>query len=132
MPYTTAIANAELDARLGSGAPATIYLEFSSTTPNADGTGVTEPAGGSYARLAVTNNVANWPAAVNRIKSNGAILSWPQATANWAGLTHILAYDVAVGGTPISYGPITGAPVTVNSGTFAQFAIGALTFQHLV
>ena len=52
-----------LDADFGSGTPATWYLAAFLTMPAADGTGGVEPAVGSYARVAVTNNGTNWPVA---------------------------------------------------------------------
>lgn len=61
--------------------PATLYFGLSTTTIYADGTGITEPSGGLYARVAVTNNVTNFPANADSF----AGLS-PTAT-QWAGTT---------------------------------------------
>lgn len=52
-----------LDAKFGSGSPATVYAALLLTLPLGDGTGGTEFSGGTYARIAVTNNNTNFPAA---------------------------------------------------------------------
>lgn len=108
--------------------PATMYVGLSSTTPTNTGTNVTEPSTGSYARVSVTNNATNWPAASSRSKSNGTAITFPTATADWlsgANLTHFVIYDAASSGNFIAWGELT-APVAVTSGTQAAFAVGAL------
>jgi hypothetical protein len=53
-----------LDNEFGSGSPATLYLAAFTTMPADDGTGGVEPTGGGYARIPITNNATNFPAAV--------------------------------------------------------------------
>jgi hypothetical protein len=88
-------ANNMLDSRFGSVAvaiPATYYVGLSTTTPTNTGTNVTEPAGGSYARVAVTNNATNFPAAAARSKASaGTFRGWGALAA---------AQAIASGGTP--------------------------------
>lgn len=52
-----------LDGKFGSGTPATVYAALFVTIPNGDGTGGTEFTGGTYARIGITNNNTNFPAA---------------------------------------------------------------------
>jgi len=52
-----------LDNIYGSGTPATLYAAMMTTIPDGDGTGGVEFAGGTYARVAKTNNSTNFPAA---------------------------------------------------------------------
>src|SRR3954469_24674147 len=67
------------DSQFGGGAttwaPASWFPALSTTTPAADGSGFTEPVGGSYARPTITNNATNFTAAVTSAgtttKSNG-------------------------------------------------------------
>lgn len=132
MPLTDAGANLALNAILGdnrsSAAPATLYVALSSTTPTAAGGNVTEPSGGAYARVAVTNNNTNFPSAASRAKSNGATITFPTATVSWGVLTHAVLYDASSGGNAIAYAQFSSA-LTVFNGTAVQFSIGSLTFS---
>jgi hypothetical protein len=124
-------ANLVLDlifSKATNNAAATYYIGLSSTTPTNSGTNVTEPSGGNYARVAVTNNATNFPAASGRAKSNGTTIVFPTATADWvagANLTHFVIYDAASAGTFVGWGALT-TPAPVLSGTQASFAAGDL------
>lgn len=124
-------ANLVLDLLFGLGtntAASTYYIGLSSTTPTDNGTNVTEPSGGSYARAQVDNNSTNFPNAAARLKSNGTNIVFPVATADWvagADLTHFVIYDAANGGNFVAWGALT-TPSPVLSGTQASFPIGDL------
>lgn len=108
-------------------APATLYLGLSTTTPAADGTGVTEPAGGSYARVAVTNNGTNFPSASGGAKANGTVITFPTATASWGTCTYWTLYDASSGGNLLNYGAINGGTgKAIGSGDSAKVAVGDL------
>jgi len=115
--YFTVFKNTILDDMLGSSATklgVTIELGLSSTTPNPDGSNITEPTGGGYARLSITNNSTNWPPASGGIKSNGIEYNWTPSGANWNGLTHWVIWD---SGIPKLFGILdngSGTPQTVN------------------
>lgn len=111
-------------------APATWYLGMSTTAPNDDGTGFTEPVGGSYARVAITNNATNWPAAATiggvTTKKNGAKFTFPTPTGLWGLLSYYGLFVVSSGGTPEFFNPLD-TPITVQSGnTPVEFDIGFL------
>jgi len=109
-------------------AAATYYFGLSSTLPANDGTNVTEPSTGSYARVAVTNDATNFPASASRAKANGTVITFPVATADWvagADLTHFVVYDAASAGNFVGWGALT-LPVAVLSGTQASFPAGDL------
>ena len=106
-------------------APATIYVGLSTADPLDDGSGIAEPAGGSYARVAVTNNATNWPAASGGAKSNGTAVTFPKATAGWGVVTHFFCSDLATGGNMLGHGSLT-ASKTVDSGDTISFPIGDL------
>lgn len=93
-----------LDSIFGSGSPATWYVGATTTTPNDDGTGFTEPVGGAYARVTVTNNVTNFPAATTTsgrsVKKNGTKITFPNPTATWGSLLGVGFFTAATGGTP--------------------------------
>ena len=74
-------------------APTHVYLALSTTTPADDGTGVTEPTGGSYVRLECDNTTATWNTSVAGVFTNKVSLSWIQATGNWGTIVASAAYD---------------------------------------
>jgi hypothetical protein len=126
-----AAANVILDLAFSKASntfPTTYYVGLSTTTPTNTGTNVTEPSGGSYTRVAVTNNATNFPAATARGKSNGTIVTFPAATADWGIITHFVIYDAASAGTFWAWGELT-APVDVTSATQASFGVGALVIN---
>lgn len=120
-----------LDALFGkvtpSTVPATLYYALFTATPNAAGGG-TEVSGGSYARVAVTNNTTNFPNTASQNKTNGTAITWPTSTAAWGTIVAWGVYDASSGGNLWAYGPVTS--VTMNNGDSITFAIGQfdLTF----
>lgn len=124
-----------LDNRFGSGTPATWYFGLTTTVPNDDGTNVTEPVGGSYARVAVTNNVTNFPAASTSggitSKSNGTAVTFANPTGNWGKIVGYVIADALSGGNIRYVDRLKdGAEITVNSGaTPVQFPAGSLILR---
>jgi len=123
--------NALLDGVLGGSAfslPATVYLSLSTAVYSDAATGAshTEVSGGSYARVAVTNNATNWPAASGGSKSSGAIFTFPTASAGWGTAQSFYIVDAASNGN-ILYGADLTAPRTILNGDTASFASGAIT-----
>lgn len=111
---------------------ATLYIGLSSTTPAEDGTGITEPSTGAYARVATT--AADWDAATGTApatKANGAVKTFPTATADWlagVNLTHFVLFDAPTAGNAKWFGALT-VPKPVLNGDTASFAIGALVLK---
>lgn len=130
MPLTTTLENALLDSYLGAvayNAPATLYFGLSTTTPAKDGTGVTEPSGGGYARVSVTNNTSNFPAASGGSKANGSTITWPQATASWGDVTYLVVYDASANGNLLEFVSLGATAQTISSGNTPSFANGQFT-----
>jgi hypothetical protein len=117
--FTDQYENKALDACFGGAHsadfPATVYVGLFTVMPDDDTMG-TECTGGSYARVALTNNDTNWPDAVGGQKSNGIAVVFPTLTATWgtivgwgifdhitdALITDLICYDdLASGQTPI-------------------------------
>jgi hypothetical protein len=127
--------NRVLDHFLGgvaSTAPATVYVGLLTTAPNdASTSGSLSPGvevtGGSYARVAVTNNATNWPAASGGAKANGTAITFPAPSANWGVVVAFIIADVASGAGNILYWGLVTPNKTVNNGDPApSFAIGDL------
>ena len=98
MSISTGQADIQLDRDFGSATPATWYAAFLIGLPTADaGTGYVEPADVNYARVALTNNATNFPAATGGVQKVAAAIEWPQATVQWNGLG-IALFDASTGG----------------------------------
>lgn len=116
-----------LDHVLGNAAysaPATVYVALYTVAPT-DAGGGTEVSGGSYARVAVTNNDTNWPAASSGAKANGTVITFPTATAAWGECVAFAILDAASGGNFLYWADLT-LNKTVGDGDTAQFAVGDL------
>jgi hypothetical protein len=122
------------DGQFGGGAstwsPTNWFLALSTTTPATDGSGFTEPVGGSYARPSITNNATNFPAASTSsgttTKTNGTTFAFANPTGNWGLITYFGFFTAITGGTP-EYWFKLDANITVQSGnTPVQFDAGGL------
>lgn len=119
-----------LDHLLGAATytpPATLYLAVFTAAPT-DAGGGTEVTGGSYARLAITNNLTNFPASSGGAKSNGAVLDMVTASASWGTVVAYALFDASSAGNMIGWADLT-SPVLINNGDTLRFAAGALTYS---
>lgn len=109
---------------------ATLYLAVSTTTPSETGgviSGVTEPSGGGYARVAIPNDDTNWNID-NGVGENATTQAFPEATADWSGdVTHGVIFDASTGGNALWFGALTDAPLTVETGGTLTFEPGQIT-----
>jgi hypothetical protein len=99
-------------------APAAIYVGLSSTTPTKTGTNVTEPSGGAYARVQITNT--QFTSAATSATENNVDKSFPTATADWvsaANLTHLVIYTASTAGTFLAFKALTVAKPVLNGDT---------------
>jgi hypothetical protein len=95
---------------------ATVYFGLFTTLPDeAEGNGV-EVTGGSYARVAVTNNSTNFPAATSGQKTNGTEILFPAPTANWGTVVGVGVFTAPTGGTLRMRGLLDVAR-TINNGS---------------
>lgn len=122
MGISTYLANKLLDHQTGKASYTmpTVYVGLSSTTPTAGGTNVTEPSGGSYARVATS--ASDWGVAASGAITTAATLTFPTATADWltgSNLTHAVLYDGSSGGNMLSFGALTTAKNCLNGDTLA-------------
>lgn len=109
-------------------APGTLYVALFTAAPSDSGGG-TEVTGGSYARVAVTNNTTNWPNATGTSptsKSNGTVITFPTATANWGTVVAFGIFDASSGGNLIAWADLNTSR-TINSSDTASFGVGSLT-----
>lgn len=123
--------NELLDHALGGGdyaRPGTVYAALYTVAPT-DAGGGTEVTGGSYARVSITNNATNFPAAAAGQKSNGTAITFPAATADWGLAVALGLFDASSGGNLLFWtGLVTNRQIY--SGDQPSFAIGALIFTE--
>ncbi|MCX7016453.1 MAG: hypothetical protein NTW86_28500 [Candidatus Sumerlaeota bacterium] len=122
-----------LDHILGGGdfaRPATVYGALFTTAPTDAGGGV-EVSGGSYARVGMTNNATNFPAAsgTTTIKQNGTAITFPRATASWGTVAAWALFDAATAGNLLFWGTLT-TPKAVAIDDTPSFGPGALTITE--
>lgn len=106
--------------KLSPTLPEKVYLGLSSTAPNVDGTGVTEPSDSAgYSRVELTT--LSEP--VNGVISNNSDVSFPESSASWGTMTHFVLYDDIVDGNLLMFEALTQSRsvetatiVTVKSG----------------
>lgn len=110
---------AVLDSIFGSGTPVTWYVGLTKAVPNDDGTGFTEPVLMNYSRVAYTNNVTNFPAAVTTsgrtVKKNGTKITFANPSGTWGALYGIGLFTASTGGTP-EFTQLLDDVITVASG----------------
>lgn len=131
------LANKLLDLAFGGTGwtpPVTLYIAKLLQNPQRDASAVLEPSSGGYARIAVTNNLTNFPAAATHAKANGADFVSAAATGAQGTVTHIGWFDDD--GTPsgnlLSYQALptpeafdTPDVLTIPAGQYVASIIGA-------
>jgi hypothetical protein len=118
-----AIADSQFGGGATTWAPATWFAGLSYTTPANDGTNFTEPTGGNYGRVSLTNNSTNFPAASTAsgitTKLNGTNVTWPNPSAGWGPgnlpMTYI-GFFIATSGGSVEYWFKLDAAITVQNG----------------
>ena len=86
----------------GTYTPPSIFIALSTADPTEGGGGLTEPSGGSYARVAH----ASWNAATARAISNNGTITFTQATGSWGTITHYAIMDAITDGSMLAYGSL--------------------------
>ena len=77
--------------------PTTYYLGVSTTAPNEDGTGFTEPVGNGYARIPLTRTT-DFTRTANGTVKNVNDENFPISTGDWGNCTHWGIFDASTGG----------------------------------
>ena len=93
--------------------PTNIYIALSTTLPAEDGTNVSEPGAGAYARKVMNT----WNAAAARKVTNNGVITFATATAAWGNITHYAIYDAITAGNFLAYGSLAVAKDVVNGNT---------------
>lgn len=118
--------------------PTSLYIGLLTVAPT-DSTAGTEVSGSAYARVTVTNSLANWAgtqgagttvasSGTTGTTSNNAIISFPTPTATWGTVVAFGIYDAASAGNLLFYGTLSVAK-TINNGDTVTFPAAALSIQ---
>jgi hypothetical protein len=139
--FSNYLANELLDHVFMKGAytvPTNIYVGLSCTTPNDDGTGITEPpeqgSVGSSASAYDRVNLNTWNAAAQTsegpamVSNNGAI-TFPTPGASWGTITYCVIYDAdwPADANVLCYGTVENQ--IPGDGDTVQFATGVLQIE---
>lgn len=126
MSMTDGFANTLLDNLLGSSTllGATVYVGLLLAVPNPDGSGVVEPSGGSYTRVAVTNDATHWPAAAGRFKTHAANIIFAPASGDW-GLVVAAGVFNALSGGALKLYDVLNEQRTILDGDQFDFVTGS-------
>lgn len=126
--------NAVLNGTLGGPQlplNATVHIALSTGVYSdaATGSALTEVSGAGYGRVAVTNNNTNWPSASAGQKSNGTVITFAAAQANWGTVQSFYIIDAGSAGN-ILYGADLTTARTIATGDTASFAVGSITITE--
>jgi hypothetical protein len=112
-------------------APATLYAALIVGAVDAL-TGGAEAAGGSYARVAVTNNTTNFSAPTGGVVSLLVPIVWPTSTAAWGSVNCVRLYDAASGGNLLAGAILSPAATVDATGITTSVPIMTLTIANAV
>jgi hypothetical protein len=129
---TDLVNNKVLDCFFGGVAiipPPTLYIGLSLARSYKGGY-VTEPDGGSYARVAVSNDPRYFPAAFAGSKSNAGAITFPSPSATWGPILSVFVADSPSEGHVLAMADLP-APRTIKEGDPAPtIAVNALFLSH--
>ena len=109
---------------LDSGLPNTIWQGLSSSTPDAAGGNITEPAGDGYARVSLTMG-----AAAGAVRQNTNAVQHAAVGGDWGIQTYSVYYTANSGGTAIGFDDLD-APRNMVDGATMDFAVGSVDFDQ--
>jgi hypothetical protein len=113
--------------------PGTWYLALLTTLPDPDGTGGVEAAYTDYARLAVSNDLTEWPSAAAGEKSNANLLDFGVAGSGPTVVVGVALLDSPSGSIASSLwyvGDLVGGSVSIANGGDANFQPGAIVISR--
>lgn len=108
--------------KLSPTLPKKVYLGLSSTAPQVDGTGVSEPlASAGYQRVELTN--LGEP--VNGVVSNGDEIQFDESSASWGTITHFVLFDSPTDGNLLMFNQLSQSR-SVETATIVMVKTGSL------
>ena len=108
--------------------PNDFYLGFSTTSPNEDGTNVTEPSTSDYERIRLSRAEDVFAESEDGVVRNETALYSVNTTNSWGELTHYCVFDAQYEGNLLFYGELS-RPRTVDADMMLVLPIGAISFE---
>ncbi len=104
----------------------TAYVALCIATPDDTSTGstITEPSGGSYARIATAGS--DWNASSGGSITNANAVTFATATGDWGAITHFVLVDALTTGNVLCWGALSVTKTILNGDT-AKFNASGLT-----
>lgn len=103
--------------------PSEYYIGLSSTAPNVNGSGVTEPLSNSgYKRVKLEN--LSEPS--DGVITNEQAISFDESTSNWGTMSHFVIYDALESGNLLMYDTLS-TPRNVEAATIVTIKANSLT-----
>ena len=110
--------------------PATMYMALSTTTVTGSGTNLTEPASGSYARVAITNDKTEFSSASSGSLTNLNAITFPESSGSWGTITYVALTDASgVGLGNVWYYEALPVSKVVQDNTTVEFSASALSIS---
>lgn len=110
--------------------PSTVYVALSTATWTSTATGTSiaasEPAGGGYARISITNDNTKWSTPVLGVIKNNVEFTFPLATSNWGNIVSFYVVDAATDGN-VLYGGDLFIQMAVLAGDTPKFGSDQIT-----
>ena len=100
-----------------------IYVGLSTADPLDNGSGIAEPVGSGYARVATS--VGDWNSASDGTIGNADIITFPEAIDDWGTITHFALFDAATAGNMLAHDELKQSK-PINVGDIAKFDVGDL------
>lgn len=102
--FLNAVAGNVFGTKTNPALPSEYYIGLSSTAPNLNGSGVTEPAAvAGYARV----KLESLGAPTNGVVSNTADINFAESTASWGTVSHFVIFDAQNDGNLLMYGALS-------------------------
>ncbi len=129
---TDLVNNKVLDCFFGGSTivpPSTLYVGLSLARSYKGGY-VSEPTGGSYARVAVSNNPGMFPAASAGTKANAEAITFPSPSAAWGTVLSVFVADSPTEGNVLAMADLPGPRTIEGDDPAPRIAINALFLSH--
>lgn len=131
MPKSRYLADKVNDKVLGATdftAPATVYFALFTVMPTPTGGG-TEATGGTYARVAKTNNGTNFPVSSGGVKTNGTDIDWGTLSVDLGTIVGAAMFDASVGGNMLYFDEFS-TPQPIYAGNSFKIPAGSMVLTE--
>ena len=109
--------------------PANYYLGMSSTSISVNGSNVTEPTSGSYARVLIPNTKGYWTYSSSGCVVNSGPVTFVQSSGSWATMVDIALFDSLTSGS-VRYYTTLPSPITVAVNTTVSFSASSINISQ--